>query len=107
MALMSSGWILTQAAVADDGAISIVHLAMRDHVVTISSSPDGPRYSVRARSGTLLSENLTDRELLASYPQLYLRINSGFANEDSGSFIWAGRDEELIEPPVHSVVGGE
>ena len=96
--------IVSHAALADESAPAIVHLAMRDHLVTISASPDGPRYSIRDRSGNLLSADLTDRELLASYPQLHRRINSGYAGEDSGSFVWAGRDEALIEPPVDSVV---
>ena len=89
-----------QADSADDEALSIVHLAFRDHIVTIASSPQGPRYSVRTTSGTILGENLTDDQLLAAHPKLHSHIRSSYANDESGSFIWAGRDESLIEPAV-------
>ncbi len=92
--------LLAHASFADEEALSIVRLAFRDHIVTISSSSQGLLYSVRTRSGELLAENLTDQELLAAHPQLYSRIRSGYATDDSGSFIWAGRDEPLIEPPA-------
>jgi len=91
--------IVSHAALADEGGPAIVHLAMRDHLVTISASPDGPRYSIRDRSGNLLSADISDEELLASYPQLYQRINSGVAGDDSESFIWAGQDAVSVELP--------
>lgn len=87
-----------EADSADDQAPSIVHLAFRDHIVTIKSSPRGLRYSVRTTSGTLLSEDLTDDQLLAAYPKLHSHIRSSVASDDSGRFIWAGRSESLIEP---------
>ena len=93
----------TQAGSADDEALSIVHLAFRDHVVTITSSPQGPRYSVRTTSGTLLSEDLTDDQLLAEHPKLHSHIRSSVASDESGSFIWAGRSESLIEPAADAV----
>jgi len=95
------------AALADDDTLSIVKLAFRDHIVTISSSPEGLRYTVRNRSGTLLSENLTEQELLAAHPKLHSQIRSGYADDATGSFIWAGRDESLIEPPPDSSIEGE
>jgi hypothetical protein len=85
---------------ADDEALSIVHLAFRDHIVTITSSPRGPRYSVRTTSGTLLSEDLTEDQILAAHPKLHSHIRSSYASDESGSFIWAGRSEGLIEPAV-------
>ncbi len=90
--------LLTHASFADEEALSIVRLAFRDHIVTISSSPQGLLYSVRTSSGAALGENLNDQELLAAHPQLYSLIRTGYASDDSGSFIWAGRDESLIEP---------
>ena len=83
---------------ADDEALAIAHLAFRDHIVTITSSPQGLRYSVRTTSGTLLGEDLTEDQLLAAHPKLHSHIRSSYASDESGSFIWAGRSESLIEP---------
>ncbi len=102
-ALLLAFLLSTHAALADDEAPSIVHLAFRDHVVTISSSPDGPQYSVRTDSGALLSENLTDEQLLATHPKLHSHIHSSYASDESGSFIWAGRSESQIEPAGDAV----
>jgi hypothetical protein len=106
-ALVFAGWIFPHVSIADDNALSIVQLAFRDHIVTISSAPEGLRYSVRTSSGEVLSENLSDQEFLAAHPQLHQRIGSGYANDDSESFVWAGRDEQLIEPPVDSAIERE
>jgi hypothetical protein len=88
----------THADSSDDEALAIAHLAFRDHIVTITSSPRGLRYSVRTTSGTLLGESLTEDQLLAAHPELHSRIRSSYASDESGSFIWAGRSESLIEP---------
>jgi hypothetical protein len=100
-------WAFPGASLADDDSLSIVKLAFRDHIVTISSSPEGIRYSVRNRSGALLSENLTEQELLAAHPKLHSQIRSGYADDPTGSFIWAGRDESLIEQPEGSSIEEE
>jgi hypothetical protein len=88
---------------ADDEALSIVHLAFRDHVVTITASPQGPRYTVRTTSGTLLGKNLTEDQLLAAHPKLHSHIRSSYASDESGGFIWAGRSESLVEGAVDAV----
>ena len=106
-ALAFAGWIFPHVSIADDNVLSIVQLAFRDHIVTISSAPEGLQYSVRTSSGEILSENLSDQELLAAHPQLHQRIGSGYANDDSKSFLWAGRDEQLIEPPADSAIERE
>jgi len=97
----------THADSADDEALSIVHLAFRDHIVTITSSPRGPRYSVRTTSGTLLSEDLTEDQLLAAHPKLHSHIRSSYASDESGSFIWAGRSESSIEPAVDAATNSD
>jgi hypothetical protein len=97
----------THADSADNEALSIVHLAFRDHIVTITSSPRGLRYSVRTTSGTLLSEDLTEDRLLAAHPKLHSHIRSSYANDESGSFIWAGRSESLIEPAVDAATNSD
>ncbi len=100
-------WAFPAASLADDETLSIVKLAFRDHTVTISSSPEGLRYSVCDSSGTPLSENLTEQELLAAHPKLHSQIRSGYADDATGSFIWAGRNESLIEQPEDSSIEEE
>jgi len=98
----------TPANPAEEGeAPSIVHLAFRDHIVSIAASPDGPRYSVRAKSGALLGEDLSEQQLLAAHPELHTLIRGAVAGDDSGSFVWAGSDERLIEAAPDAVVNPE
>ena len=97
-ALLLAITISAQADSADDDVLSIVQLAFRDHIVTIASSPQGPLFSVRTTSGKILSEKLTEDQLLAAHPKLHSHIRSSYASDESGSFIWAGREESLIEP---------
>jgi hypothetical protein len=100
-------WPFPDSSFADDSALPIVKLAFRDHIVTISSTAQGLRYSVRTSSGALLSENLTEQELLAAHPQLHSHIRSGYANDAPGSYIWAGSDEFSTEQPEDLNIGGE
>jgi hypothetical protein len=95
--------VFAHADPAKDEALSIVHLAFRDQIVTITSSPQGLRYSVRTTSGTLLSEDLTEDRLLAAHPKLHSYIRSSYASDESGNFIWAGRSESLVEGAVDAV----
>ncbi len=99
-ALLLAISVSTYADSSDDEALAIVHLAFRDHIVTITSSPRGLRYSVSTTSGTLLGEDLTEDQLLAAHPRLHSHIRSSVASDESGSFIWAGQSESLIEPAV-------
>ena len=94
----------THADAPDDEAPAIAHLAFRDHIVTITSSPQGLRYSVRTTSGTLLSEDLTEDQLLAAHPKLHSHIRSSVASDVSGSFLWAGRGENLSGPTEDAAI---
>jgi len=102
-ALLLAISVSAHADPADDEALSIVHLAFRDHIVTITASPQGPRYSVRTTSRTLLSEDLTEDQLLAAHPKLHSQIRSSYASDQSGGFIWAGISESLIDPAADAV----
>jgi hypothetical protein len=106
-ALLLATSLPTHAALADDEAVSIVHLAFRDHIITINSSPQGPRYSVRTISGEMLGEDLTDEQLLAAHPKLHSHIRSSYASDQSGSFVWAGRSESQAEPAVDAITDPE
>ena len=83
-----------QTVRADDDGVSIVHLAFRDHIVTITSSPRGSLFSVRTSSGELADANLTEEELLAGYPELYAHLRSLYASDAAGDLIWAGRSSD-------------
>ncbi len=102
-ALLLAISVSAHADPADDEALPIAHLAFRDQIVTIASSPQGLRYSVRTTSGTLLSEDLSEDQLLAAHPKLHSHIRSSYASDESGGFIWAGRSESLVEPAVDAV----
>jgi hypothetical protein len=102
-ALLLAISVSAHADPADDEALSIVHLAFRDQIVTIASSPQGLRYSVHTTSGKLLGENLTDDQLLAAHPKLHSHIRSSYASDESGSIIWAGQSESLTEPAEDAV----
>ncbi len=106
-ALLLAISVSAHADPADDEALSIVHLAFRDHIVTITSSPQGLRYSVRTTSGTLLSKDLTEDQLQAAHPKLHSHIRSSYASDEPGSFIWAGRSESQIEPPGDAITNPE
>ncbi len=106
-ALLLAILLSTDSTLADDEALSIVHLAFRDHIVTIRSFPQGIHYSVRTTSGTLLSEDLSDEQLLAAYPELHSQIRSSYASDESGGFIWAGRSKSQVEPAVDAITNPE
>jgi hypothetical protein len=99
--------VSTQAGSAEDEALPIVHLAFRDRIVTITSPPQGNRYSVRTTSGTLLSKDLTEDQLLAAHPKLHSDIRSSHASDASGKFIWAGRSDSLIEPALDAFTSAD
>ncbi len=101
--LLSTILVSSPADSAEDEALAVVHMAFRDYIVTISSTPQGPRYSVRTASGKLLSEDLSEDQLLAAYPKLHSDIDSSYANDESGNLIWAGRSESLIEPALDAI----
>ena len=102
-ALLSAILFSSHADAAEDEALAVVHMAFRDYIVTISSTSQGPRYSVRTASETLLSEDLSADQLLAAHPKLHSDIHSSYASDESGSLIWAGRSESLIEPALDAI----
>ena len=105
--LLSAILVSTPADSAEDEALPIVHLAFRDYIVTITSPRQGPRYTVRTSSGKLLGEDLSEDQLLAAHPKLHSDIHSSFASDESGSLIWAGRSESLIEPAQDTITNPE
>ena len=62
----------------------LLHLEGREQIITITSGPDGPRYSVTTRDGRTLFRDMTMAELHATHPGLHDRLKSAIArNEDT------------------------
>jgi hypothetical protein len=76
-----------------DGRPVIVHLASRDHVVSITTGPDGPRYTAKTRDGVLLATGLTLQELQEQHPDVYKRLAPAIAPAVT---VDAGDDREPI-----------
>ena len=67
----------------------IVRLEGRDHGVTVTSSPTGPRYSL-SLDGQLVADRITLDEMRVQYPDAYERVNGSHAG--SAATVWAGID---------------
>ncbi len=84
--------LAASAAPADDEPV-VGYLAMRDHVLTLFSSPGGTLYTVRTREGRILLSRATEFELAAQLPRIHKQIRSLIAGSSSGNgdLIWAGQ----------------
>ena len=69
----------------------IGHLKGRTHTITIHTSPDGPRFSVKTEDGQVLAEALSANEIQAKLPEIYNTYRSTFARTESGAFMDASR----------------
>ncbi len=70
-----------------DGRPVIVHLVSRDHVVSVTASPDGPLYSAKTKDGVMVASGLTLGQLREEYPDVYRRLHPAISADAS-----AGRD---------------
>ncbi len=61
-------------------------LVTHDKLVSIKSGSEGPTYTVQAVNGTIMAVNLTERELIARYPQLEATLKTGIAINDARLF---------------------
>lgn len=66
----------------------IGRLKTRDRVITITSGPDGPLYTIESKEGELIAANLSGEELATRFPALYKKIEKSLADPK----IWAGTD---------------
>ncbi len=84
--------LAASAAPADDEPV-VGYLALRDHVLTLFSSPGGTLYTVRTREGRVLLSKATEFELAARLPRIHTQIRSLTAGSSSGTgdLIWAGQ----------------
>ncbi|MGB7159921.1 MAG: hypothetical protein WBD40_17780 [Tepidisphaeraceae bacterium] len=66
-----------------DGRPVIVHLVGREHVVSITASPDGPRYSAKTKDGVEVATGLTLQELREQYPEVYRKLHPAISADAS------------------------
>jgi hypothetical protein len=67
----------------------IVRLEGRDHGITVTTSPAGPRYSL-SLDGQLVADRITLEEMRVQYPDAYERVNNSQA--EAAPTVWAGID---------------
>ena len=64
---------------------------MRDRIVVITSNPDGLKYSILNKDGSVLDAKLSEDQLAQKHPDVYERVRPAIANEATPDVIpWAG-----------------
>ena len=69
----------------------IGHLKTRDQVISITTGPDGPLYTIRSKEGLEIAIHLTKEELATRFPDLHEKIEKSMADPK----IWAGIELSL------------
>ena len=68
-----------------DGKPVIVHLVSRDHVVSVTSSPDGPLYSAKTKDGVMVASGVTLEQLRANHPAVYRQLHPAISADAHAS----------------------
>jgi hypothetical protein len=79
-----------QTETPEDRHPVIVHLEMRNEVVTVMSGYEGPAYTVTAKDGRILGEHLSEQELRAELPDIHRFLKTSYAENEKTSVAWAG-----------------
>jgi hypothetical protein len=66
----------------------IVYLETRGEVVAVMSGYKGTIYTVTAKDGEILGEELSEQELQAELPEIYRLVKTSYTGEEGK--IWAG-----------------
>ena len=61
----------------------VAHLLLRDHTVTVNSTPKGYRYSVRNAHGNASHENISESKLRKKYPTIFKLLHPTIIKERS------------------------
>jgi hypothetical protein len=61
----------------------IVHLVSRDHVVSVTTGPDGPLYSAKTKDGVMVATGLTLQQLREEHPAVYRRLHPAISADAS------------------------
>ena len=77
--------VATKAEMSSEYPV-IGSLETRKGRIVIMSGPDGPLYSVVSKSGSVVSRELSEKELQAQHPEIYSHIKGAIA----GRAVWAG-----------------
>ena len=68
----------------------IVHLEMRNEVVTVMSGHEAPVYTVMTKDGRILVQHLSEHELQAKLPNIYHLLKTSYAGDQTSRAVWAG-----------------
>ncbi len=69
---------------------AIVHLETRSEVTTIMSGRKGRAYTIKAKDGKMLEQQISELELWTKFPAIYRLLKTSYARDRKGSAIWAG-----------------
>lgn len=67
----------------------VAQLELRNHIVTITSAPNGYLYSIADESGSILSKYLTEEQFAEQYPELLDMLRPAVADESTQVIILA------------------
>ena len=67
----------------------VTQLVLRDRMVTITSAPNGYRYSIADGSGAILSADLTEAQMAKRYPELLDMLQPAVADDGGELMILA------------------
>jgi hypothetical protein len=59
--------------------INLVRLELRDRSITVTSTSDGIRYTIRAQDGTIIAAQLNEADLQAKHPEVYEKVKEAIA----------------------------
>ncbi|HEV2293287.1 MAG TPA: hypothetical protein VGR35_05490 [Tepidisphaeraceae bacterium] len=68
-----------------DGRHVIVHLVSRDHVVSVTSGPDGPLYSAKTKDGVMVATGVTLQQLRENHPDVYRKLHPAISADASAA----------------------
>ena len=68
-----------------DGRPVIVHLVSRDHVVSVTSGPNGPLYSAKTKDGVMVASGLTLQQLREEHPDVYRQLHPAISADAHAS----------------------
>jgi hypothetical protein len=75
----------------------IGHLRTKNKFITIRTGPNGPLYTVEAKDGKILAENLPAEKLYAEFPELKNVLEQGIAVNDASIRL---RNKEGLTPII-------
>lgn len=81
----SSRPAVVQTENAHDQLRVIVHLETRNEVVSVMSGPKGRVYTVKAKDGKMLEQQISELELWTKFPAIYRLLKSSYANDDKSN----------------------